>query len=83
MLSPRFTVEGLANELKMQILRELPDVATLTSLKQASPSYRALFKSASEEILTTVTLNELAQRGICFGKACDFAYFSDETGKCE
>ena len=46
------------------ILRSCPDVRSLRSLVQASPSYHALYAARREQIFTTVTLQTLNQRHV-------------------
>ena len=79
-MSTSTSLETLPLELKVQILLNLPDVPSLTSLRHASPTFQDAYNLAPEEIITAVTLNELAGRGIAFEKPCDFAEYVLKTG---
>ena len=76
-------LENLPDELKLQILLTLPNVATLSALRHASPRYHAASMLARGEIFTAVTLSELTQRGISFGKPCAFAEYVVRKAPCK
>jgi hypothetical protein len=58
------TLEALPQELKLNLLDQIPDVATLSALIHASPTYHELYAALREEILTSITLKELFAREI-------------------
>lgn len=57
-------LEALPQELKLKLLHQLPDVATLSALTHASPIYHELYAALRKEILTSTTLKELFARDI-------------------
>jgi len=57
-------LEALPQELKLSLLHQLPDVATLSALIHASPTYHELYAALHEEIFTSITLKELSARDI-------------------
>lgn len=50
------------------VLRNLPDHESLKSLVHASPDYHSVYLSARHEVLTLVTLRDLASRDIDLSK---------------
>ncbi len=57
-------LEALPQELELGLLHQIPDVATLSALIHASPTYHELYAALREEILTSITLKELSARDI-------------------
>lgn len=55
-------LETLPAELKLSILRATPDIATLSAIVHASPTYHAIYLFAREECLTQATLKDLLVR---------------------
>ena len=67
-VSPQATIEPaslgtLPPELKKMILQQLPNKTSLSNIIRASASFRALYRSNSEEIYTAITIRSLAERG--------------------
>lgn len=58
------SLEGLPNKLKLWLMKVAPDVATLSALIHASPTYHAVYLSAREECLAKATICDLESRGI-------------------
>ena len=66
-------METLAPEIKIEILRLVPDVRTLGALVHASPSYHATYQTVRAEILALTTLKTLRRRGVHISTPCCFA----------
>ncbi len=52
-------LEALPTELKLKILRQLPDLATVSAIVHASPACHQLYRLARVEILTRFTIEHL------------------------
>ncbi|KAG7005819.1 monooxygenase [Physcia stellaris] len=57
-------LELLPSEIKLLILENLPDVKTLDSIEEASPSMKQISRALYTRVVTAVTLNELVNRDI-------------------
>lgn len=57
-------LETLPQELKLNLLHQIPDVAALSPLIHASPIYHELYTALREEIFTSTTLKELSARDV-------------------
>ena len=58
------SLELLSVELKIQILKYLPDTRSLQSLIHASPAFHNLYLKVRTEIFTAVTVTELKARSV-------------------
>ena len=58
------TLDDLLPEIKLHILRDIPDIPSLCSLTRACPSMHALYANARRQIFNRVTFNELVGRQI-------------------
>ena len=73
--------------MKLLVLESIPDIASLLSAIQASPGLYEIFRSLRQRIVTIVTLNELANRGINLLpiapllEICDFRGFPTDVPK--
>ncbi|MCJ1473543.1 hypothetical protein MMC13_002194 [Lambiella insularis] len=56
---PVLTIEGLPYELKVAILTRLPDLATLSALIHASPSFHQVYAAERVKVLSTVTIRDI------------------------
>lgn len=52
-------LEALPNEAKLMILRQLPDLLTVSSIVHASPAFHQVYRLARVEILTRFTIEHL------------------------
>ena len=59
--SSQITINDLPNELKAEILRQMPDIASLKAIVHASSQYHQIYFSMREIILTEVTIRTLAE----------------------
>ena len=60
------TLDGLPVEIKLVILKELPDLATLRDLTHAVPAYHHVYADAKREILNTIANRDFVRSGIDF-----------------
>ena len=58
------TFVNLPSELKLMIMKHMPNVACLSNLIHASPEFWCCYKLAREDIFAAVTFQELKARGI-------------------
>ena len=57
-------LDSLPTEIKIVLLYQIPDVATLSALVHASPCYHSLYLALREEVLTCITFRELSARNV-------------------
>ena len=62
--SRSLTIEALPTEVKIGILRQVPDIATLRSIIFACPAFHQSYLIARKEVLTLATLSQLQKRQI-------------------
>ena len=55
---------ALPNELKLAVLRQIPNTTTLLNLALTCSAFYKVYAAAREEIFTAVTINELLARGV-------------------
>ena len=66
-------LDSLPTEIKILLLRQIPDVATLSAVVHASPCYHSLYLAVREEVLTAITFRELSARNVCIITPLSFA----------
>ena len=74
--------EYLPSEIKLLIMRQLPDIASLRSLVFASPHCHQVYRSTRNETFTASTLRTLATRNLLFEtptKHLDILLYGNET----
>ena len=57
-------LDSLPTEIKILLLHQIPNVATLSALVHASPCYHSLYLALREEVLTSITFRELSARNV-------------------
>lgn len=83
--SDKICLEFLPLEIKLLILPQISNVKALRNLTHASPLFRRAFRDAPEDILTQVTLNDLAARNIDvfnLGDVCEISMKSTSKKRC-
>lgn len=59
------SLEGLAIEIQLNVLRSLPDIKTLRSLVKASPRYLKAYESQQKSILSRVLARDIGPYILC------------------
>ena len=73
MVSEQHSLQALPVELKIKVLKFLPQISTLSNLVHASAAYYRVYTADREAIFTSVTIRELESRDIDIFKPTPFA----------
>ena len=66
-------MDAIPPEIRRIILRQMPDIASLSALVHASPNYHASYLGNREAVFTIVTLRSLQSQGVKILPACSAA----------
>lgn len=73
------SLETIPAELKLALLKHLPDYSSLTNLVRASPTFHYVYITNRDEVLTGAVLRDLANRNIDVTTPFDFVQITTKA----